>query len=143
MDRLEIFNNNIGYNDRTTIKNELLTEVELLDRYHKNGEFDLLCCRLLEDKFGFQKDSYVIIEFEDDEDCETYGVNYGVENNYFRVIYAKNKEFADELWKEAIEHRLNHFLEWIKKEKSKKDFYCSKTIFIKKELKTIYHFKYD
>ena len=145
MSSKEIFENCIGYNDRLTFKNELLEEVELLNRYKKSGDvnlltenIDLLYCRLLKDNFGYKKDSYVIIEFEDDEDMEEYGVNYGVSNNHFTVIYAKNKEFADELWKHVIDNRLDNYLKDIKKDKSKKDFYHQKTIFIKKELNTIY-----
>ena len=145
MSSKEIFENCIGYNDRLTVKNELLEEVELLNRYKKSGDvnlltenIDLLYCRLLKDNFGYKKDSYVIIEFEDDEDMEEYGVNYGVSNNHFTVIYAKNKEYADELWKNAIDNGLDNYLKNIKKDKSKKDFYHQKTIFIKKELKTIY-----
>ena len=63
----EIFNNGIGYNDRLIVKNELLTDVEVLNRYQKNGIIDLLYCRLLINMFDFQKYSYVIIKFDDDE----------------------------------------------------------------------------
>ena len=50
----EIFNNSIGYNDRIIVKNELLTDVEVLNRYQKNGIIDLLYCRLLINMFDFQ-----------------------------------------------------------------------------------------
>lgn len=145
MNSNEIFENGIGYNDRLTVKNELLEEVEILNRYKKSGDvnlltvnIDLLYCRLLKDNFGYKKDSYVIIEFEDDEDLEEYGVNYGVSNNHFTVVYAKNKEFADELWNHVINNGLDNFCELLKKDKSKKNFYHQNRIFIKKELKTIY-----
>lgn len=145
MNSNEIFENCIGYNDRLTVKNELLEEVELLNRHKKTGDvnlltvdIDLLYCGLLKDNFGYKKDSYVIIEFEDDEDLEEYGVNYGVSNNYFTVVYAKNKELADELWNHAINNGLDNFCKLLKKDKSKKDLYHQNTIFIKKEFKTVY-----
>lgn len=51
MSILEIYDNNIGYNDRYIIKEELLTDVELIDRYQKKGDIDLLYCRLLTDNW--------------------------------------------------------------------------------------------
>jgi hypothetical protein len=153
----ETYDNNIGYNDRCIIKEELLTDVELIDRYQKKGDIDLLYCRLLTDNFGFQKDSYVIIEFKDDDDLEDYGINYGVNDNYFKVVYAKNKDFADDLWKHSIDKGLDDFLELIHKNrinyysiKTKdqeiKEFYFSnysvKNIIMKKELKINRYIRY-
>lgn len=42
----------------------------------------------------------------------------------------------------AINNELDNYLKDIKKDKSKNDFYHKKTIFIKKDLKTIHHLKY-
>jgi hypothetical protein len=144
MSILEIYDNRIGYNDRYIIKEELLRDVELLDRYQKKGDIDLLYCRLLTDNFGFQKDSYVIIEFKDDDDWEEYGINYGISNNYFQVVYAKNKDFADDLWKHSIDKGLDDFLELIRKDESIKDFYnySVKNIFMEKELKINRNIRY-
>lgn len=61
-----------------------------------------------------------------------YGVNYGVKNNYFRVIYAEYKNFTDDLWKNIINSDLD-LDDFYKKNKSKKVF-IMKNIFIKKEL---------
>jgi len=131
----EIFNNGIGYNDRLIVKNELLTDVEVLNRYQKNGIIDLLYCRLLINMFDFQKDSYVIIKFDDDENYEEYGVNYGVDNNYFTVIYAKDKDCADDLWRQALlNNDLDDLLNSIKKDELKKSAYRKKRIIMKKEL---------
>jgi hypothetical protein len=129
---LEVFENNICVNDRNIIKNELLKNVELLDRCTKSDNVDLLYCRLLNTDFGFKEGSYVIIEFGDDEDNIMYGVNYGVWNNYFRVIYADNKDFTDDLWKNIINNDLD-LDDFYKKNKSKKVF-IMKTIIMKKEL---------
>jgi hypothetical protein len=107
MSMLEVFENNICVNDRNIIKNELLKNVELLDRCTKSNIVDLLYCRLLNTDFGFKEGSYVIIEFGDDEDDIMYEVNYGVWNNYFRVIYADNKDFTDDLWKNIINNDLD------------------------------------
>jgi hypothetical protein len=132
MSSLEVFENNICVNDRNIIKNELLKNVELLDRCTKSNIVDLLYCRLLNTDFGFKEGSYVIIEFGDDEDDIMYEVNYGVWNNYFRVIYADNKDFTDDLWKNIINNDLD-LDDFYKKNKSKKVF-IMKTIIMKKEL---------
>ena len=132
MSSLEVFENNICLNDRNIIKNELLNNVELLDRCTKSNIVDLLYCLLLNTDFGFKEGSYVIIEFGDDEDDIMYEVNYGVWNNYFRVIYADNKDFTDDLWKNIINNDLD-LDDFYKKNKSKKVF-IMKTIIMKKEL---------
>jgi hypothetical protein len=61
-----------------------------------------------------------------------YEVNYGVWNNYFRVIYADNKDFTDDLWKNIINNDLDLDNFYIKN-KSKNGF-IMKTIIMKKEL---------
>lgn len=76
-------------------KETLLTDMEIIYS-DKCGDVDILFCRLLKDIFKFEKDSFIVMEFENS--------NY-IKNDEFKFKYIndmKNKELTYELFKAIV-----------------------------------------
>jgi len=76
------------------LKKNVLTDMEIEDRFNEWDDVDIIFCRVVNDKFGFEKDSYIIIHFIEQYDDEI---------KYFTIYYTKdvkNKELAADLFKE-------------------------------------------
>jgi len=132
---MELLDNNgdryfIKLDDRlfdNELKNNVLTDMEIEDRFDEtehNGN-DIIFCRIINNKFGFEKDSYIIIHFfEYDEDDLA---------NYFTIYYTKgdvkNKELAADLFKEKNFWRYNGKMN-----------YREKTIFIEPKIRLFYKY---
>ena len=108
------------------LKNNVLTDMEIEDRFNEwecNGD-DIIFCRIISNKFGFEKDSYIIIHFIK---------HYDDEINYFTIYYTKdvtNKELASDLFKEKTFCGCS----------DKKINYKEKTIFIEPKVRIFYKY---
>ena len=68
---MELLDNNgdryfIKLDDRlfdNELKNNVLTDMEIEDRFDEWDGADIIFCRIINNKFGFEKDSYIIIHF--------------------------------------------------------------------------------
>jgi len=135
---MELLDNNgdryfIKLDDRlfdNELKNNVLTDMEIEDRFDEtehNGN-DIIFCRIINNKFGFEKDSYIIIHFFDYDDYDGDDIA-----NYFNIYYTKgdikNKELAADLFKEKNWSYSNGKLN-----------YREKAIFIKPKIRIFYKY---
>jgi len=125
---------NLTFSQRYDLKKHLLETIEIIDRFEKYS-VDIIFCCLLKDMFGFEKDSYIIIYFPDDEGC--INGNF-IDNNEFKIIYAKenikNKELAYDLFTQES----NYPSYGIYKEKI---LFLEKRIFFKAKVKVMLEYE--
>jgi hypothetical protein len=119
---IKVLNDSLFDNE---LKNNVLTDMEIEDRFNEWDGADIIFCRIINNKFGFEKDSYIIIHFFDYDENNVA--------NYFTIYYTKgdikNKELAADIFKE-------------------KNFCCSngklnykeKTIFIEPKIRIFYKY---
>ena len=93
------------------------------DRFNESDDVDIIFCRIINNKFGFEKDSYIIIHFTEQDEYE---------KKYFTIYYTKdikNKELATDLFGEKPFCFTN-----------KKINYREKTIFIEPKVRIFYKY---
>jgi len=125
-DKYTIKLNDILFDDK--LKNNVLTDMEIEDRFKEWDGADIIFCRIINNKFGFEKDSYIIIHFFDYDDYDGDDIA-----NYFNIYYTKgdikNKELAADLFKEKNWSYSNGKLN-----------YREKAIFIKPKIRIFYKY---
>ena len=89
---------------RDKLKEQLLKDIEIIDRYNHDNVVDVIFCRLKYDMFGLKADNYVIFYFPDEEDgyCNFYYYISGDEIiiEYLMKQDVNNKELSYNLWKQ-------------------------------------------
>jgi hypothetical protein len=66
----------------------ILKNMEVIDRDEVFGRYDIIFCRLKKDMFGLEKDSYILLNFEN-SDFEDYEGR--VDYNSFQILYLDDK----------------------------------------------------
>jgi hypothetical protein len=87
----------------------ILKNMEVIDRDQVYGNYDIIFCQLQKDMFGLEKDSYILLNFQDSyENIDTCRVYY----DSFQILYLhnhKNKELAEKLFKQEMEKSPIHY----------------------------------
>lgn len=104
----------------------ILKNMEVIDRDEVFGRYDIIFCQLQKDMFGLEKDSFILLNFQDsDENINSFEILY-LEDN-------KNKDLTEKLFKqETVKYPVRY----------KKDiFYNFKRITFKVKVKVVFEYE--
>ena len=104
----------------------ILKNMEVIDRDEVFGRYDIIFCLLQKDMFGLEKDSFILLNFQDsDENINSFEILY-LEDN-------KNKDLTEKLFKqETVKYPVRY----------KKDiFYNFKRITFKVKVKVVFEYE--
>ena len=111
----------------------ILKNMEVIDRDELYGDYEIIFCRLQKDMFGLEKDSYIILNFQDsEENIDTGCVDY----DSFQILYLddnKNKDLTEKLFKqETVKYPVRY----------KRDIpFITKEITFKVKVKVVFEYK--
>jgi len=111
----------------------ILKNMDVIDRDEVFGRYDVIFCRLKKDIFGLEKDSYILLNFEN-SDFEDYDGR--VDYNSFQILYLednKNKDLTEKLFKqETVKYPVRY----------KKDIpFITKEITFKVKVKVVFEYE--
>lgn len=80
----------------------ILKNMEVIDRDEVFGRYDIIFCLLQKDMFGLEKDSFILLNFQDsDENIDNFKILYLDDN--------KNKDLTEKLFKqETVKYPLRY-----------------------------------